>query len=69
MFENMASGAASCGACSPDRSDRRRAPAAVHRRGALDLKRKVGEAEAADYTKAGGLNYSFQGLARYWRKR
>jgi len=35
----------------------------------LDLTRKVGESEAADYTKAGGLNYSFQGLARYWRKR
>jgi len=35
----------------------------------MDLKRKLGEGEAADYTKAGGLNYSFQGLARYWRKR
>ena len=34
-----------------------------------DLRRKVGEAEAADYTKAGGLSYSWQGLARYWRKR
>ena len=29
----------------------------------------VGESEAADYTKAGGLDYSWQGLARYWRKR
>jgi glyoxylase-like metal-dependent hydrolase (beta-lactamase superfamily II) len=35
----------------------------------LDLTRRVGETEAADYTKAGGLNYSWQGLARYWRKR
>ena len=35
----------------------------------LDLTRRVGESEAADYTKAGGLNYSWQGLARYWRKR
>jgi hypothetical protein len=34
----------------------------------FDLMRRVGEAEAADYTKAGGLNYSYQGLARYWRK-
>jgi glyoxylase-like metal-dependent hydrolase (beta-lactamase superfamily II) len=35
----------------------------------LDLTRRVGESEAVDYTKAGGLNYSWQGLARYWRKR
>jgi len=35
----------------------------------VDLKRKVGEVEAVNYTKAGGLNYSWQGLARYWRKR
>ena len=35
----------------------------------FDLMRRVGEAEAADYTKAGGLNYSYQGLARYWRKK
>jgi glyoxylase-like metal-dependent hydrolase (beta-lactamase superfamily II) len=35
----------------------------------LELTRKVGETEAADYTRAGGLNYSWQGLARYWRKR
>jgi glyoxylase-like metal-dependent hydrolase (beta-lactamase superfamily II) len=35
----------------------------------LDLTRRVGETEAADYTKAGGLTYSWQGLARYWRKR
>ena len=34
-----------------------------------DLMRRVGENEAADYTKAGGLNYSYQGLARYWRKK
>lgn len=35
----------------------------------LELTRRVGETEAVDYTKAGGLNYSWQGLARYWRKR
>ena len=34
-----------------------------------DLIRRVGESEASDYTKAGGLNYSYQGLARYWQKR
>jgi glyoxylase-like metal-dependent hydrolase (beta-lactamase superfamily II) len=34
-----------------------------------ELRRRTGEGEAADYTKAGGLNYSYQGLARYWRKR
>jgi glyoxylase-like metal-dependent hydrolase (beta-lactamase superfamily II) len=35
----------------------------------VDLTRRIGETEATDYTKAGGLNYSWQGLARYWRKR
>jgi len=35
----------------------------------VDLRRRVGETEADDYTKAGGLNYSWSGLARYWRKR
>lgn len=35
----------------------------------LDLERRVGETEAVNYTKAGGLTYSWQGLARYWRKR
>ena len=35
----------------------------------LDLRRRVGEPESADYVRAGGLNYSWQGLARYWRKR
>ena len=34
-----------------------------------DLIRRLGETEAGDYTRAGGLNYSFQGLARYWTKR
>jgi|SRR5579872_3634169 len=34
-----------------------------------DLRRRVGDSEAADYTKAGGLNFSYTGLARYWRKR
>lgn len=35
----------------------------------VELKRRVGETEAVDYTKAGGLNYSWLGLARYWKKR
>jgi hypothetical protein len=34
-----------------------------------DLRRRLGDVEAVDYTKAGGLNFSYQGLARYWRKR
>lgn len=35
----------------------------------LDLLRRLGESESADYVRAGGLSYSWQGLARYWRKR
>jgi glyoxylase-like metal-dependent hydrolase (beta-lactamase superfamily II) len=35
----------------------------------LDLKRKVGPVEAEQYDRAGRLDYSWQGLARYWRKR
>src|SRR5262249_42122008 len=35
----------------------------------LEIQRRTGETEAADYVRAGGLNYSWQGLARYWRKR
>jgi glyoxylase-like metal-dependent hydrolase (beta-lactamase superfamily II) len=34
-----------------------------------EIRRQLGEAEADNYTKAGGLNYSWQGLARYWRKK
>jgi glyoxylase-like metal-dependent hydrolase (beta-lactamase superfamily II) len=35
----------------------------------LDLRRKVGDQEAEKYNRAGRLDYSWQGLARYWRKR
>jgi len=35
----------------------------------LDLKRKVGEQEADRYNRAGRLDYSWQGLSRYWKKR
>ena len=35
----------------------------------MDLRRRVGDAEADDYMRAGGLSYSWSGLARYWRKR
>lgn len=35
----------------------------------LDLKRKVGQQEAERYNRAGRLDYSWQGLSRYWRKR
>jgi glyoxylase-like metal-dependent hydrolase (beta-lactamase superfamily II) len=34
-----------------------------------DLRRAVGDAEAKYYGRAGRLDYSWQGLARYWRKR
>jgi glyoxylase-like metal-dependent hydrolase (beta-lactamase superfamily II) len=34
-----------------------------------ELRRAVGETEAAQYARAGRLEYSWQGLARYWRKR
>jgi glyoxylase-like metal-dependent hydrolase (beta-lactamase superfamily II) len=34
-----------------------------------DLRRVVGDAEAELYTRAGRLSYSWQGLARYWRKK
>ena len=37
--------------------------------GLQDLKRTVGEGEAAQYGRAGRLDYSWQGLARYWMKR
>jgi glyoxylase-like metal-dependent hydrolase (beta-lactamase superfamily II) len=34
-----------------------------------DLRRTVGEEEALLYSRAGRLDYSWQGLARYWRRR
>jgi glyoxylase-like metal-dependent hydrolase (beta-lactamase superfamily II) len=34
-----------------------------------DLRRVVGEQDADRYGRAGRLDYSWQGLARYWRKR
>ena len=33
------------------------------------LRRTVGDAEAARYSRAGRLDYSWQGLARYWKKK
>ncbi len=35
----------------------------------LDLKRAVGEQQAEQYNRAGRLDYSWQGLSRYWRKK
>jgi glyoxylase-like metal-dependent hydrolase (beta-lactamase superfamily II) len=35
----------------------------------LELRRKVGEQEAEQYARAGRLDYSWQGLARYWTKK
>ena len=34
-----------------------------------ELRRTVGDTEAGQYSRAGRLDYSWQGLARYWRKR
>ena len=34
-----------------------------------ELRRAVGEQEADQYGRAGRLDYSWQGLSRYWRKR
>ena len=34
-----------------------------------DLRRSVGEHEADHYSRAGRLDYSWQGLSRYWRKK
>ena len=33
-----------------------------------DIRRTVGEIEAEHYSRAGRLDYSWQGLARYWRR-
>ena len=33
-----------------------------------DIRRSVGETEAEHYSRAGRLDYSWQGLARYWRR-
>jgi glyoxylase-like metal-dependent hydrolase (beta-lactamase superfamily II) len=35
----------------------------------LELRRAVGDPAAESYSRAGRLDYSWQGLARYWRKR
>lgn len=37
--------------------------------GSQELRRTVGEQEAAQYGRAGRLDYSWQGLARYWSRR
>ena len=34
----------------------------------LELRRKVGGQDAESYSRAGRLDYSWQGLSRYWRK-
>jgi hypothetical protein len=34
-----------------------------------ELRRTVGQTEAEQYSRAGRLDYSWQGLARYWRKK
>jgi glyoxylase-like metal-dependent hydrolase (beta-lactamase superfamily II) len=37
--------------------------------GRQDIRRTIGESEAEQYRRAGRLDYSWQGLARYWRSR
>jgi glyoxylase-like metal-dependent hydrolase (beta-lactamase superfamily II) len=39
------------------------------REATIELRRVVGPAEAELYSRAGSLAYSWQGLARYWRKK
>jgi glyoxylase-like metal-dependent hydrolase (beta-lactamase superfamily II) len=34
-----------------------------------DIRRKIGDREAEQYGRAGRLDYSWQGLSRYWRKK
>ena len=34
-----------------------------------DVRRTVGEAEAEQYSRAGRIDYSWQGLMRYWRNK
>jgi hypothetical protein len=34
-----------------------------------ELRRVLGEEEALQYNRAGRLDYSWQGLSRYWRKK
>jgi glyoxylase-like metal-dependent hydrolase (beta-lactamase superfamily II) len=52
-----------------DRLDEDQRLAAFMNEALLDLKRKVGEVEAEQYNRAGRLDYSWQGLSRYWRKK
>ena len=54
-----------------DASHRRRASASSRfvDEAMLELRRVVGEQEAEQYSRAGRLDYSWQGLARYWRNR
>jgi glyoxylase-like metal-dependent hydrolase (beta-lactamase superfamily II) len=37
--------------------------------GRQDIRRTIGDVEAEQYSRAGRLDYSWQGLARYWRGR
>ncbi len=48
--------------------DGRRLDAFIHEAHG-ELRRQVGEQEAEKYSRAGRLDYSWQGLSRYWRRR
>ena len=52
----------------PDLSDEERQTRFVEE-ARLELRRIVGDQEADQYNRAGRLDYSWQGLARYWRKK
>ena len=63
-------GTASCGGCWVTfRSMKRPDSNAFVDEALLDMKRKIGESLAEQYSRAGRLDYSWQGLSRYWRKR
>ena len=52
----------------PDLDDVQRERAFVEE-ALLDLRRKIGEQDAETYNRAGRLDYSWQGLSRYWKRR
>jgi glyoxylase-like metal-dependent hydrolase (beta-lactamase superfamily II) len=53
---------------SPDLSEEERQDRFVEE-ARLELRRIVGDQEAEQYNRSGRLDYSWQGLARYWRKK
>ncbi len=63
-------GAGSSGGCSAiPRSTTQERERRFVEEGRQDIRRTVGDSEAEQYSRAGRLDYSWQGLARYWRSR